>query len=89
MQFEWNQDKAEINHRKHGVSFEEAVTVFDDPLSVTYPDPDHSVGESRYVMIGMSKFSKVLLVFHTDRNNSVRLISARMATRSERRFYEQ
>ena len=89
MKFEWNQDKAESNHRKHNVSFEEAVTVFDDPLSVTYPDPDHSFGESRYVMIGMSKLGKVLLVLHTDRNNSVRLISARMATRSERKFYEQ
>ena len=71
MQFEWNPDKANFNLKKHGVSFSEASTVFHDPLSITYPDQDHSYGE----------------VPHTDRADRVRIISAREATRNERRFY--
>ncbi len=88
MQFEWNQDKALTNLRKHAISFPEATTVFDDSLSVTFPDPDHSIGENRYVMIGMSRSGQLLVVCHTDRENYTRIISARRATRQERRFYE-
>jgi uncharacterized protein len=89
MIFEWNPDKAKLNHRKHGISFEEAATVFNDLLSVTFPDPDHSIGESRYVIIGISKFGQLLIVAHTDRGETIRIITARKATRPERRFYEQ
>ena len=89
MKFEWDLSKSELNYRKHGVSFEEAATVFNDSLSVSFPDPGHSVGESRYVMIGISRFGKLLVIAHTDRDEAVRIISAREATRKERRFYEQ
>ncbi len=89
MEFEWNPDKAALNLRKHNVSFQEAVTVFDDSLSVTFPDPDHSIGESRYVIIGMSRLNQLLVVSHTDRENHTRIINARKATRQERRFYEE
>lgn len=89
MEFEWNPDKAVINLRKHNISFQEATTVFDDSLSVTFPDPDHSIGEDRYVIIGMSRLGQLLVVSHTDRENRTRIISARTATRQERRFYEE
>ena len=89
MEFEWNPDKAVINLRKHSISFQEAATVFDDSLSVTFPDPDHSIGEDRYVIIGMSGSGQFLVVSHTDRGNRTRIISARRATRQERRFYEE
>ncbi len=89
MEFEWNPDKAALNLEKHGVSFQEAATVFNDPLSMTFPDPDHSIGESRYVIIGLSRFGQLLVVAHTDRDAKVRIISARKATRQERKFYEQ
>ena len=89
MEFEWNQDKAKLNFEKHGVSFLEAATVFNDPLSVTFPDPKHSIGESRYVIIGLSRFGQILIVAHTDRADKIRIISARKATRHEQRFYEQ
>lgn len=89
MEFEWNPDKAALNLQKHGVSFQEAATVFNDPLSMTFPDPDHSIGESRYVIIGLSRFGQLLVVAHTDRETKVRIISARKATRQERKFYEQ
>ena len=89
MEFEWNSNKAESNYEKHNVSFEEAATVFNDLLSVTFPDPDHSIGESRYVIIGVSRSGQLLVVSHTDRGEKVRIISARKATRQERRFYEE
>ncbi len=89
MEFEWNPDKAVINLRKHNVSFSEATTVFEDSLSVTFPDPDHSIGENRYIIIGMSGSENLLVVSHTDRENRTRIISARKATRQERRFYEE
>jgi uncharacterized DUF497 family protein len=89
MEFEWNPDKAKSNYEKHDVAFEEAATVFNDLLSVTFPDPDHSVGESRYVIIGMSRFGQLLIVSHTDRGEKVRIISTRKATRQEQRFYEE
>ncbi|MDH6098652.1 BrnT family toxin [Anabaenopsis sp. FSS-46] len=88
MQFEWNPDKANSNLKKHGVSFNEASTVFNDPLSVTFPDPDHSYGEERYVIIGLSSANRILIVSHTDRADRVRIIIAREGTRNERRFYE-
>jgi uncharacterized protein len=89
MEFEWNPDQAAINLRKHGISFQEAATVFGDSLSVTFPDPDHSIEEDRYVIIGMSRLGQLLVVSHTDRGNRTRIISARRATRQERRFYEE
>lgn len=89
MEFEWNSDKATLNFDKHGVSFQEAATVFSDPLSVTFPDPDHSIGESRYIIIGTSRFKKLLVVAHTERGERVRIISARTASRQEKRFYEE
>ncbi len=89
MEFEWNSDKAARNLEKHDVSFQEATTVFNDLLSITFPNPDHSIGESRYVIIGLSRFGQLLVVAHTDRENKVRIISARKATRKERRFYEE
>lgn len=88
MQFEWNSDKANLNLKKHGVSFSEASTVFNDPLSLTFPDPDHSYGEDRYVIIGLSGANRILVVSHTDRADRIRIISAREATRKEQRFYE-
>ena len=89
MKFEWNLDKSESNYRKHGISFEEAATVFSDLLSVSFPDPQHSIRESRYVIIGMSRFGRLLVIAHTDQAEIVRIISARKATRMEKRFYEQ
>lgn len=89
MEFEWNPDKAKINLEKHGVSFQEASTVFNDPLSITFPDPDHSIGENRYVIIGISRFGQLLVISHTDRGEKVRIISARKTTQQERRFYEE
>ncbi len=89
MKFEWNPNKAVMNLRKHSISFQEATTVFDDSLSVSFPDPDHSIGESRYVIIGMSGSGQLLVVSHTDRENRTRIISARRASRHERRFYEE
>jgi uncharacterized protein len=89
MEFEWDPRKDALNRQKHNVSFLEASTVFDDPLSTAFPDPDHSIGESRYVMIGVSKFGQLLVVSHTERGQVTRIISARPANRSERRFYER
>jgi uncharacterized DUF497 family protein len=88
MEFEWNRDKAALNFKKHGVPFSEASTVFNDPLSLTFPDPDHSYGEDRYIIIGLSSANRVLVISHTDRVNRVRIISAREATRKEKKFYE-
>ncbi|MEH2198097.1 BrnT family toxin [Nostoc sp.] len=89
MEFEWNLNKAELNLEKHGVSFQEAATVFNDLLSFTFPDSDHSIGESRYIIIGISRFGQLLVVAHTDRAEKVRIISARKATSQERKFYEE
>jgi uncharacterized protein len=89
MEFEWNPDKVELNREKHDISFEEAATVFNDSLSLTFPDPDHSFGESRYVIMSVSSFGQLLIVSHTNRGAKVRIISARKATRKERRFYEE
>jgi uncharacterized DUF497 family protein len=88
MEFEWDEDKAEANERKHGVSFTEAQTVFGDPLSLTGYDPHHSDEEDRYITMGTSVEQRLLVVSHTDRGDRVRIISAREATRKERRDYE-
>jgi uncharacterized protein len=87
MSFQWDPDKAFSNADKHGVSFEEAVTVFGDILAVTIPDPDHSIGEFRLLTTGFSRAQRLLVVSHTERNGQVRLISARLATRQERKTY--
>jgi uncharacterized protein len=87
--FEWDPAKARRNYEKHGVSFHEACTIFGDPLSLTYVDPDHSVVERRFITIGMSTDGRVLMVAHTDRNEKVRIISAGKATRGERKHYEE
>ena len=89
MKFEWDPHKADSNQKKHGVSFQEAASVLGDALSITYPDPDHSVKEHRFITVGMSRSGRVLIVAHTDRGNNVRIISARKTTRQERRYYEE
>lgn len=88
MQFEWDREKADFNLRKHGVSFEEAVTVFYDPLATTFPDPDHSVDELRLITFGYSTQERLLVVAHAERGNTIRVISARIATTHERKRYE-
>lgn len=89
MRFEWNERKASQNLVKHNVSFEEAVSVFGDPLSKTFPDPDHSQDEERFIIIGASESGKILVIAHTDDERTVRIISAREATYGERRSYEE
>ena len=87
--FEWDADKAESNRKKHRVTFEEASTVFGDPLSLLMPDPDHSAEEQRYVLLGVSKQGRLLVVAYAERAQRTRLISARPATRMELRRYEE
>ena len=89
MIIEWDPAKAARNERKHGVSFHQAATVLEDPLSTTFPDPDHSVEERRYITIGQSTTGRILVVAHADRQDTVRLISARRPAPRERRFYEE
>ena len=86
---EWDNRKAEANLRKHGVSFAEAVTALEDPLAITYRDPDHSDEEFRFLTFGLSSAGRILVVAHTEREEAIRLISARPATRRERRAYEE
>ena len=86
--FEWDEKKAKQNIKKHGISFEEAATVFGDPFSITIYDPLHSKNEDRFVILGMSNKSRLLLVVHTDRGDIARIISARKATTKERMQYE-
>ena len=88
MQFEWDPTKADANARKHGVTFTEAVSVFGDPLEMVIPDPDHSVGERRFLSIGMSSSGRLLVLSYTERDSRIRLISARTATARERKTYE-
>ncbi|MEK7249790.1 MAG: BrnT family toxin [Bacteroidota bacterium] len=87
--FQWDRDKALSNLRKHGVSFEEAKTVFRDELSVVAPDTEHSEGEVRYIQIGHSTNGRLLIVFFVEREDAVRIINARRPTRSERKRYEE
>lgn len=89
LKFAWDPRKAAANLGKHGVSFEEATTVFDDPLSVTITDPDHSNGEERLLILGESKEGHLLVVVHCEREETIRIISARSADRRERRTYEE
>ncbi len=88
MQFEWDREKAKKNDRKHKVSFDEAMTVFYDPLSATFDDPDHSVDEQRLITMGYSSRRRLLVVSHTERGKAVRIISARLATTQERKRHE-
>jgi hypothetical protein len=87
--FEWDANKAESNQAKHGIRFEEATTVFGDPRSVTIPDPAHSQTEDRFVILGRSHLDKLLVVVHTERGDNIRIISARHASRRERKCYEE
>ena len=89
LEFEWDPDKAKRNIKKHGVSFEEAMTVFADPLSLTIHDPDHSDEEDRYVILGESSRRRLLVVVFTDREDRIRIITASVATRQERKNYEE
>ena len=86
--FEWDTEKAAANFKKHGVTFEEACTVFGDPLAVLMPDPDDSIAEQRYLLLGTSNRHRLLVVAHAERSPRTRLMSARPATRKERRTYE-
>ena len=89
MEFEWDSPKAAGNVRKHGVTFDEAATVFLDELAVSGSDPDHSVSESRYITFGMSSLGRLLAVSHTYRPGGIRIISARRVVRAERKIYEE
>ena len=89
IRFEWDSRKSLSNKKKHGITFETASTVFGDPLSVTIQDPAHSIGENRFITIGTSMDNRLLVVVHTDRDDTIRIISARRTTRNEKRQYEQ
>jgi len=89
LRFEWDNRKADLNFRVHGVSFREATTVLADPLSITISDPDHSSTEMRFIDIGLSHLGRLLVVSYTERGSRIRLISARLATAYERRQYEE
>ncbi len=89
MRFEWDDQKALSNLSKHGVAFEEASTAFRDPLSVTGGDPDHSLDEQRWITFGVSDAGRLLVVAHADRDDCIRIISARLTTKAERRIYEK
>lgn len=87
--FEWDTEKAEKNIRKHDVSFDEAASVFDEPLFITLLDGEHSSDDERYITIGLSNMNRLLLVTHTERNDRIRVISARKATKNEEKFYQE
>ncbi len=89
MRFEWSGPKAAANLRKHGVAFDEAASAFFDPLSATGNDPDHSLDERRFVMFGMSSAGRLLVVAYTENGDVIRIITARLATRTERKLYEE
>jgi uncharacterized DUF497 family protein len=87
--FEWHESKARANAAKHGVTFREAATAFDDLFSVSTPDPDHSIREQRFVLIGMTSTARMVVVAHVLRGDNIRIISARPATNAERRKYDE
>ena len=89
MEFKWDPQKAAANGKRRGIGFSEAASVLEDPLSTTYPDEAHSEEETRLLTIGGSHRGRILVVAHTERNDTIRITSARRATRSEREFYEQ
>ncbi len=86
--FEWDQSKSERNETEHGITFDEAKTVFNDPFAITIDDPDHSYSEYRFIDIGFSSKGEVLVVWYTERNENIRIIGCRKATRSERKKHE-
>jgi len=88
MHFEWDREKASANLKKHRVAFDEAATVFYDPLAATFDDPDHSASERRFITVGYSSRGRLLVVSHTERGNSLRIISARLASAQERKRHE-
>lgn len=89
MNFEWDESKADSNLSKHSITCDDATTVFGDPLAITFADPDHSIEEERFLTFGRTSDGKFLVVSHSDRNDRIRLISAREMTRTERSDYEQ
>ena len=89
LKFEWDESKALGNAAKHGVTFQEAASVFGDPLAYCFNDPDHSVDETRLLTFGVSRKGRLLVVVHAEHGRGIRIISARVATRSERKIYEQ
>nr|VFJ70860.1 MAG: hypothetical protein BECKFW1821C_GA0114237_10255 [Candidatus Kentron sp. FW] len=89
MRFTWDSGKADFNFRKHGISFHEATTAFRDPLSIMGYDPDHSIGEDRFVTFGMSNKNRLVVVSHKEEGEVIRLISCRLATKQEHQIYEQ
>ena len=89
MEFEWDPQKAALNLKKPGVSFEDAAAVFGDPLAGTILDPEHSTEEPRFIPIGVTPAQRLLVVVHTDRANRIRIINARRATRAETKKYEE
>jgi uncharacterized protein len=89
LNFEWDANKAKSNLAKRGISFEEASTIFEDPRSLTIPDPVHSELENRFITVGSSHRGKLLVVVHTERGDNIRIISARIASRRERQTYEE
>jgi uncharacterized protein len=88
LRFEWDRRKADSNLKKHGVSFQEAASIFADALSITIPDPDHSASEARFFDLGLSHRNRLLVVSYTERGEVIRIISVRRASRSERKYYE-
>ena len=89
MKFEWDPKKAEKNLQKHQVSFEEACTIFDDPQYITFLDEEHSIDEERYITIGLSSNNRLIMAAHTERNDTIRIISARKVTKNEEKFYQE
>ncbi len=89
MNFEWDPKKATANGKKHGVTFQEAATIFGDPLAITFDDPDHSLSENRYITFGLSLQKRLIVVSHTERGDRTRIINARLMSREERRIYEE
>jgi uncharacterized DUF497 family protein len=89
MKIEWNPEKAKLNLKKHGVAFEEAATAMSDPMALTGADPDHSTYEERYITFGVSARNRLLVVSHTEEGETIRLISARKASKGERELYEK
>ena len=89
MEFEWDPKKTTANVQKHDVTFQEAATVFGDPLAITFEDPDHSTDENRYITFGQSLQKRLIVVSHTERGDRTRIISARLMDRKERKIYEE
>lgn len=89
MEFEWDDRKEAKNRKKHGVSFHEAATILGDPLAITFNDPDHSINEHRFITFGVSRLNRYIVVSHTERDDKLRIISARVMKKHERKIYEE